>query len=190
MLASLGKASNILDSTGDSKTSRLVKRQKAIDAIERQIFFARKKKANDIIQIDKNTMGVRSIGSRLESTLKSFFGRKNEVSRDEENSNTTYDPLTIDLTGESPSFSSVQSRGSTDEVTVNLDTVQSFLDADKNKEQELLTYFDSSNEVKYDIYNGLKVVLNAATQRDIRTVTPGPILHLYRDQKGKICICS
>ena len=148
-------------------------------------------------QNDKNTSYVghafNAVSGRLENTVKSFFINKNDKKSAVTQTGCSPEPeeLTIDLTQDRP----VVSRGSVEasrikeveEITLDIPDADAFLlgSSDSIKQGKLSAL---STEAKIEMYKGLKVVLNAATLQDIVTVTPGPIVHLYREVNCKICV--
>lgn len=138
-----------------------------------------------------NAFGAMS--GRLENTVKSFFVRKTADKSDKTSvaqpcGNNGRDELTIDLTQDRPVVSrgaASSNRNAVDEVTVDVPDADAFLLGSSDSiKQEKLT--DLSSQAKFDTYKGLKVIMNAATLKNIVTVTPGPIVHLYREIDCKL----
>ncbi|RYH22432.1 hypothetical protein EON65_19270 [archaeon] len=196
--ATLGKASDIHDSTDASKDARLERRQKAVEIIKQAQKVQRQKETNAASSQNQNSSGsyvgstFSAMSGRLENTVKSFFVSK---SKDKDRSSSMQtdhkkecDELTIDLTQDRPVVSSGRigaSRPEVEEVTVNIPDGDMFLLGSSDSiQQEQLSAL--SSEARIEMYKGLTVVMNAATLRDIVAVTPGPIVHLYREVN---CTC-
>eukprot|EP01031_Cornospumella_fuschlensis_P034177 gene34177-41371_t len=178
-VATLGKASDIHDSTDASKDARLERRQKAVETIKQAQEVQRQREAKAASsQNDKNTSYVghafNAVSGRLENTVKSFFINKNDKKSAVTQTGCSPEPeeLTIDLTQDRP----VVSRGSVEtsrikeveEITLDIPDADAFLlgSSDSIKQGKLSAL---STEAKIEMYKGLKVVLNAATLQDIVT---------------------